>query len=171
MNMLANSNWGLTAPQAQVPVGNPLWTGLPGNVGEVSPANYGFGGFGDGLGIQAPQFNQTQLAASIKKNTNNNQAGGGWFTKDAIIGKDGQQGWGNLALGALQGIGGAYMGMKQYGLAKDALAQSQNQFNLNYNAQRQTTNTQLEDRQRARVAATGGTAESVDSYMARNRIE
>ena len=99
------------------------------------------------------------------------QAGGGWFTKDAILGKDGQQGWGNLALGALQGIGGAYMGMKQYGLAKDALAQSQNQFNLNYNAQRQTTNTQLEDRQRARVAATGGTAESVDSYMARNRIE
>ena len=94
-----------------------------------------------------------------------------WFTKDAIIGKNGQQGWGNLALGALQGIGGAYMGMKQYGLAKDALAQSQNQFNINYNAQRQTTNTQLEDRQRARVAATGGTAESVDSYMARNRIE
>lgn len=99
------------------------------------------------------------------------QDGGGWFTKDAIFGKNGQQGWGNMALGALQGIGGAYMGMKQYGLARDALAQSQAQFDKNYNAQRQTTNTQLEDRQRARVAATDGRAESVDSYMDRNRIK
>ena len=94
---------------------------------------------------------------------------GGLF--DGFLGKNGQQGWGNLALGALNGIGGAYMGMKQYGLAKDALAQSQNQFNKNYNAQRQTMNTQLEDRQRARVAATDGRAESVDSYMERNRIK
>lgn len=99
------------------------------------------------------------------------QAGGWGGFMEGLIGKNGQQGWGNMALGALQGIGGAYMGMKQYGLAKDALAQSQNQFNLNYNAQRQSTNTQLEDRQRARVAATDGRAESVDSYMERNRIK
>lgn len=111
------------------------------------------------------QVNTSPIAAQMPAQD------GGWFTKDAILGKNGQQGWSNLALGALQGIGGTYMGMKQYGLAKDALAQSQAQFNKNYNAQRQTTNTQLEDRQRARVAATGGTAESVDSYMARNRIE
>lgn len=95
-------------------------------------------------------------------------AGGGFLA--GMLGRNGQQGWGNLALGALQGIGGAYMGMKQYGLAKDALQQSQSQFNKNYNAQRQSMNTQLEDRQAARVAASGGTAESVDSYMARNRI-
>lgn len=89
---------------------------------------------------------------------------------DGFLGKNGQQGWGNLALGAAQGIGGAYMGMKQYGLAKDALAQSQDQFNKNYGAQRQTLNTQLEDRQRARVAASAGQAESVADYMARNRL-
>lgn len=90
---------------------------------------------------------------------------------EGMLGKNGQQGWGNMALGALQGFGGAFMGMKQYGLAKDALKQSQNQFNLNYGAQRQSINTQLEDRQRARVAATEGHAESVDSYMDRNRIK
>lgn len=89
---------------------------------------------------------------------------------DGFFGKNGQQGWGNLALGAAQGIGGAYLGMKQYGLARDALTQSQNQFNQNYAAQRQTINTQLEDRQRARVAASNGQAESVDSYLDRNRI-
>lgn len=92
----------------------------------------------------------------------------GWW--DRFTGVNGQQGWGNLALGAAQGIGGLLMGMKQYGLAKDALAQSQNQFAMNYGAQRQTLNTQLEDRQRARVAATNGAAESVESYMERNRI-
>lgn len=92
------------------------------------------------------------------------------FSMDGFLGVNGQQGWGNLALGALSGLGGAFMGMKQYGLAKDALAQSQAQFNQNYAAQRQNINTQLEDRQRARVAATAGAAESVDSYMERNRI-
>lgn len=89
---------------------------------------------------------------------------------DGFLGVNGQQGWGNIALGALSGLGGAFMGMKQYGLAKDALAQSQSQFNQNYAAQRQNVNTQLEDRQRARVAATAGGAESVESYMERNRI-
>lgn len=88
----------------------------------------------------------------------------------SFLGRNGQQGWGNLALGAAQGIGSLLMGMNQYGLAKDALAQSQAQFDKNYSAQRQTINTQLEDRQRARVAATNGGAESVESYMERNRI-
>lgn len=79
-------------------------------------------------------------------------------------------GWLSPALGIAQGIGSLVMGSKQYKLAKEGLAQSQNQFNQNYAAQRQTTNTALEDRQRARVAAGGDAYESVDSYMARNGI-
>ena len=63
------------------------------------------------------------------------------------------------------------MGMKQYGLAKDALQESKSQFSKNYEAQRSTINSAQEDRQRARVAATEGGAESVDSYMERNRIK
>ena len=139
-----------------------------GNLGLVAPANFGTMDFMN----TAPVVGLNGTAPIIGNATGG--GGGlfdGWFTKDAILGKNGQQGWGNLALGALQGIGGAYMGMKQYGLAKDALAQSQAQFDKNYNAQRQSINTKLEDRQRARVAATGGTAESVDSYMDRNRIK
>lgn len=93
-----------------------------------------------------------------------------FFSMDSFFGKNGQQGWGNLALGAASGLGGLLMGMKQYGLARDALSQSQSQFDKNYAAQRQTINTQLEDRQRARVAATNGGAESVESYLERNRI-
>ena len=94
----------------------------------------------------------------------------GWLQGTGFMGKDGQQGWGGLALGALNGIGSAYMGMKQYGLAKDSLQMQKDQFALNYGAQQKSYNTQLEDRQRARVAATGGSAESVESYVARNKI-
>jgi len=82
-----------------------------------------------------------------------------------------QQGWGGLALGAAQGISSAFMGMKQYGLAKDALKENKRQFNTNYEAQRTLTNSQLEDRQRARVAANAGAYQSVGDYMDQNRIK
>ena len=62
------------------------------------------------------------------------------------------------------------MGMKQYGLAKDALNQAKEQYNKNYAAQKTTTNSSLEDRQRARVASSPNAYESVDTYMAQNRI-
>lgn len=77
---------------------------------------------------------------------------------------------GKFGLNALGGIGSMFMGMKQYGLAKDALTASKEQFQKNYAAQRQTLNTQLEDRQRARVASNPGAYESVGSYMDKNRI-
>jgi len=80
-------------------------------------------------------------------------------------------GWGGLALGAGQGLANAWMGMQQYGLAKDTLAENKRQFNANYGAQRDTLNTQMEDRQRARVASNAGAYESVGAYMDKNRIK
>lgn len=79
-------------------------------------------------------------------------------------------GWGNMALGGLQAGAGLYMGMQQYGLAKDQLAEGKRQYNQNYDNQRKMTNSRLEDRQRARVASNSGAYESVDAYMAKNRI-
>lgn len=75
------------------------------------------------------------------------------------------QGWGGLALGAAQGLGNAWMGMKQYGLAEDAFKESKRQFGLNYEAQKKLTNSQLEDRQRARVASNSAEYQSVGEYM------
>lgn len=80
-------------------------------------------------------------------------------------------GWGSMALGAAQGLAGAYLGMKQYGLAKDSLKEGKRQFNLNYGAQKQTTNTRLEDRQRARVASNPTAYQSVGAYMNQNGIK
>lgn len=78
-------------------------------------------------------------------------------------------GWGAPAINLLGGLTNLFMGMKQYGLAKQVAADSRSQFERNFNAQRQTLNTRMEDRQRARVAANPN-AESVDSYMKRNQV-
>ena len=82
-----------------------------------------------------------------------------------------QQGWGVPALGAAQGIFNAYMGLQHYGLYKDQLAKSKKQFSLNYDAQRQTTNSALQDRQAARVASNPGAYQSVGDYMAQYGIK
>lgn len=81
-----------------------------------------------------------------------------------------KQGWGGMALGAAQGIGSLFMGMQQYGLAKEALAENKKQFGMNYAAQRNLTNSSLEDRQRARVASNPGAYQSVGDYMAKNGV-
>lgn len=100
---------------------------------------------------------------------------GDWFKSSGILGSknaDGTmtQGWGGLALGAAQGIGNLYLGMQQYNLAKDTLANNKAQFERNYEAQKTTTNSALEDRQRARVASNPGAYQSVGDYMNQNGV-
>ena len=88
-----------------------------------------------------------------------------------LDGAFGPDGWGNLALNAAGGLASTFLGMKQYGLAKQTLAENKRQFQLNYDAQKQTTNTRLEDRQRARVASNAGAYQSVGDYMTVNGIK
>lgn len=85
-------------------------------------------------------------------------------------GKMETMGWGMPALQGISSLGNLYLGMKNYGLAKDQLRTQREQFNMNYNNQRQLLNTQMEDKARARASANHN-AESVESYMARNRIK
>lgn len=106
------------------------------------------------------------------------QAGGG-STRGGLLSMDGflggtdaqgtWKGWGMPALGAAQTIMGAMDNKKKMAMANKAFKENVRQFDMNYGAQRQATNTQLEDRQRARVASNSG-YESVDSYMNRNRV-
>lgn len=76
----------------------------------------------------------------------------------------------SMGLGALQGLGNAYMGMKQYGLAKDMFKENKRQFQMNYDAQRKMTNSALADRQRARLAANPNAYQSEAEYMAQYGI-
>lgn len=88
-----------------------------------------------------------------------------------MLGSPGQQGWGSMALGGAQSLASAFMGMKQYGLAKQQLAENKRQFDTNFSAQKGLTNSNLEDRQRARVASNPGAYESVGSYMNQNGVK
>lgn len=94
------------------------------------------------------------------------QSGSIW---DTFLSNRNSQGWGGLALGATSGLVNSFLGWQQLRQAKDALATSKDQFERNYAANRQLTNSRLEDRQRARVASNPG-YESVGSYMDRNRV-
>lgn len=80
------------------------------------------------------------------------------------------EGLGGLALGAASGLMGGYLGLKQLGVARDSAREAKRQFGLNYDAQRTTTNTALQDRQAARVASNPGAYQSVGEYMNQNRI-
>ena len=161
------SNWGKqTSVPMQFNPGNTNY-GSPGMAAAVS----GYGGLTPySQATEAFQAPQTSFSDFIAPQA----AGNTGFMSGMLGSVDPRtglktEGWGGLALGAAQGLAGAYMGMKNYGLAKQSLAQGKEQFERNYAAQKTTTNSALEDRQRARVASGSG-YQSVDEYMNKNRI-
>ena len=82
--------------------------------------------------------------------------------------------YGSTIMGGLEaaaGLWGAFNGMQQTKVAKQQMANSLSQWNKNYANQVASYNTRLEDRQRARVSANPDAYESVDSYMAKNRLK
>lgn len=100
----------------------------------------------------------------------------GWGNLFGALGSTNQKtgirsdGWGGMALGVGQGLAGAFLGAQQYNLAKDALSENKRQFQMNYDNQRKSLNTDLEDRQRARVASNAGAYQSVGDYMQKNGV-
>lgn len=95
--------------------------------------------------------------------------GGNWW--DGVVGTKDQPGWGGMALGGASTLASAFMGMQQYGLAKQQLAENKRQFDTNFGAQKTLTNSNLEDRQRARVASNPGAYQSVGTYMTANGVK
>ena len=153
-------------PQGLNLSGNPM--GLSASASDLFPAmsQYGLaqgapvGEFGGYTGL--PEIAQAQ-AAPVDNSIFSN-----FLSKKNADGSV-DMGWGGMALGAANGLMQGYMGMKQYGLAKESLAESKRQFQLNYDAQKTLTNATLEDRQRSRIAA-NPKYESVGDYMAKNGI-
>ncbi len=100
---------------------------------------------------------------------------GGWngFTQQTNADGSTYGGWGTAALGAASGLVNSYMGIKQFGLAKDSLKEGKRQFDLNYGAQKSMVNSRLEDRQRSRVADSGGKGDydSTSDYMKKYGIQ
>lgn len=143
------ANWGRNAPSNALSGGFDM--GIPGqNAPEFSVPDLGHWG-----GIPAVSQDRGLMSSFLQQKYADGTTGGGY---------------GTVGLNVLQGLGNAYMGMKQYGLAKNSLEESKKQFNLNYDAQRKTTNAALEDRQAARVASNPGGYQSVGDYMKKNGI-
>lgn len=71
-------------------------------------------------------------------------------------------GWGGAAIGAGTAIFNAYMGMKQYGLAKEQFKFNKDMTTRNFNAQADQVNAQYKDRDAARQAS--GQASNFDAY-------
>lgn len=163
----APMNWGMPAPAL------PADFASMGTYGAMPAVDYGlnYSGGTSGTGFTAgnaslPALN---LSGSIPS------GGSNWFRDSGFLGQknaDGTmtQGWGGMALGGAQALGSLYMGMQQYNLAKDTLANNKAQFERNFAAQKATTNASLEDRQRARVASNAGAYQSVGDYMNQNGV-
>ena len=71
-----------------------------------------------------------------------------------------------MALQGASSLANLYMGMKQYGLAKDQLNFQKDSFNKQYAANQQLTNSRLEDRQARRVLENPN-ATPVADYMSK----
>lgn len=123
------------------------------------------------------QFKNVGIPSFMSDGFSPSNPGGGGFLEGFKswgkdwIGSSAEPGPLGFGLGAAQGIFNGYMGMKQYGLAKEKLAESKRQFELNYGAQKSLNNSLLEDRQRARVASNAGAYQSVGDYMDKNGVK
>jgi hypothetical protein len=138
-------------------------TGAPNNGANTSLVNFpGFGGGGSAGAPVAGAGNSGLL--------------GNLFSKQSMFGGTDPNsgistgGWAPVALGAGQAIFGALQGNKAMGLAEKQFKEGQRQFDLNFGAQRQTINTQLEDRQRARVASNANAYENTADYLKKNKV-
>lgn len=94
----------------------------------------------------------------------------GYRNKDG----SGSPGFGGLALAAGQGLFDAWRGMEMLKLGKDQLNFQKDSFAKNWEAQKRTVNSQLRDRQTARLASREGAPtspyQSVGDYMNQNGI-
>jgi hypothetical protein len=149
----ANINTIAAPAQFGVDLNAPLTSGYSFN--SINPNGYTLGANLSNLGSTAAP--KSGLFSSFLQNKNSDGSTYG--------------GYGMAALGVAQGLGNLYLGMKQYNLAKDTLAENKMQFRNNYEAQRTTTNAQLRDRQNARVASNAGAYQSVSDYMRDNEIK
>ena len=73
-------------------------------------------------------------------------------------------------ISAISSLASAYMGMKQYGLAKDQFKFQQKAYDKNTRNAEANYNTELKDRQRARVLSNPEAYEPVSDYMNKNRL-
>lgn len=173
-------NYGYQSPGLGLPAPTPS---VYDSMSTWGAPNYSFNGMGNrgGLGVNpntpAPGFQLPQTGSGFGGGSTlygPGQVGGSGAAPASDwswLGTRDQQGVAGLALGGAQALGGLYLGMQQYNVAKDTLAANKAQFERQFQANKTMTNASLEDRQRARVAANAGAYQSVGDYMNQNGVK
>jgi len=123
-----------------------------------------------GVNIQGNLENLGQANFSNILGNNSALSWNGAFGGTDPISKLHNSGWVSPLLRLGKGGLDAWLGIQKLGLAKDDLKFQKDAFSKQFDTQKTLTNTEMEDRQRARVSFSPA-AESVDSYMARNRVK
>ena len=132
------------------------------------------GNFSDSFNLNHVYENKIPTQ-SLVNNGSTPPVGGGWFDgwgdSEFWLGnsKTGAKGAAMPMLAAVGGLMNGWLGFEQLNLAKDQLKENKHQFALNFNNQASLANTNLRDRQQARIGA-GSNAQSVDSYMKENAV-
>lgn len=165
--------------------------GVYGNFRSMGASPYasqaaGYGALGSGMYNpmdELEMFSQPVAAPSLVPATQmvdmsptrvlDNPAAGGGF-KDWLLGDGKTPGMGNLLLGTAQAGLGAFIGMKQYGLAKKQFEFQKDAWNKEYEINKNLTNERLETRQKRRIAESGVTGmrhEDPAAYMARYGVK
>ena len=135
-------------------------------------------------GIYQPQlYDQNTVDPNMWEQQNNAANWGSYGSPESGFNMTGDplSGWGSkamgqgiaLGMGGLQAINGgmqAYLGMKNYGLAKETLAANKQQYWNNFTSQARLTNAQLADKQEGRIAMANsagyrGTEQSAADYV------
>jgi hypothetical protein len=150
----APSNWGMNYGSQNVPSGNADYL----NSMDLASDGYPNSGIPNVGGLSYGQSMGGGATAA---------AGSPWY-KSLFDSKDDKgittQGMLGTGISAAGSIFNAYMGMKQYGLAKEQFAFNKDMTTRNFNAQANLTNSHLADRQSARRAAGENVADPA-SYM------
>jgi hypothetical protein len=74
-------------------------------------------------------------------------------------------------MNGIAALGGAYMGYKQLGMAKDQFNFQKKAFQTNLRNSIQSYNTALEDRIRGRTSAYDGKEQDVQAYLSKNSLK
>lgn len=160
------SSWNPQSYQSPVTPGGYGGLNFDWNTGTMGGDGFQVGNLG-GYGLQDNGLSLATPNLTGGMGTGDGPGGGGWNwlnTRD-------QQGVLGPALAGAGALANLFMGMKQYGLAKDQLAFQKDSFNKQYDANRTLTNSRLEDRQAARVASNPGAYQSVGDYMNQNKVK
>ncbi len=131
----------------------------------------------NGAGLKGTVFDLNPAQVSGLNTADTAVNSNGFFSSmfDRIDPKTHQKigGWGGTALNLANSAGNMYLGLKNLGVAEDTLKFQKNAFSKQFDAQRQTINTHLADRQRARLSAASGDTShtlSVEDYMRQNAV-